>query len=93
MRIAVRPYLVTPSPTVVDIKPENILINQTEEVKIADLGLTKNIAQKRGNRPDTDYIATIWYRAPELLLSPIRYEFGVDVWSSPSLSAPLQMFR
>jgi len=28
----------------------------------------------------TDYVATRWYRAPELLLSYSNYDKGVDMW-------------
>jgi len=28
----------------------------------------------------TDYVATRWYRAPELLLSQSSYGKGVDIW-------------
>lgn len=29
----------------------------------------------------TDYVATRWYRAPEILLSSSRYTYGVDMWA------------
>jgi len=29
----------------------------------------------------TDYIATRWYRAPEVILSWKRYSTAIDVWS------------
>ena len=29
----------------------------------------------------TDYVATRWYRAPEILLGSTRYAKGVDMWS------------
>lgn len=29
----------------------------------------------------TDYVATRWYRAPEILLGANRYDFGVDIWA------------
>jgi serine/threonine protein kinase len=29
----------------------------------------------------TDYVATRWYRAPEILLGSMKYTKGVDVWS------------
>lgn len=29
----------------------------------------------------TDYVATRWYRAPEILMGSSRYTFGVDMWS------------
>jgi len=30
----------------------------------------------------SDYVATRWYRAPEILLGCKKYSFGVDMWSS-----------
>ena len=30
----------------------------------------------------TDYVATRWYRAPEILLGCAKYTYGVDMWSS-----------
>lgn len=30
----------------------------------------------------TDYVATRWYRAPEILLGSAKYTYGVDMWSS-----------
>ena len=29
----------------------------------------------------TDYVATRWYRAPEILMGSSRYTFGVDMWA------------
>ena len=29
----------------------------------------------------TDYVATRWYRAPELLLNTTKYDGSVDMWS------------
>jgi len=29
----------------------------------------------------TDYVATRWYRAPELLLNCTKYDGAVDIWS------------
>lgn len=29
----------------------------------------------------TDYVATRWYRAPELLVGDTQYGPGVDVWA------------
>ena len=29
----------------------------------------------------TDYVATRWYRAPEILLGSTKYGKGVDMWS------------
>lgn len=37
----------------------------------------------------TDYVATRWYRAPELLLSWKEYNEAVDVWSVGCIFAEL----
>ena len=58
-----------------DLKPSNILVNMNCDLKICDFGLA------RATIPDlntltgvmTDYVATRWYRAPELLLAWKEY--------------------
>ena len=63
-----------------DIKPENILISKNNEVKICDFGFSRE--QNKNEKEDyTDYIATRWYRAPELILSESKYGNEVDFWS------------
>ena len=37
----------------------------------------------------TDYIATRWYRAPEVILSWKRYTAAIDVWSVGCILAEL----
>ena len=37
----------------------------------------------------TDYVATRWYRAPEILLGSTNYTFGVDMWSCGCILAEL----
>lgn len=50
-----------------DVKPENLLISEDNELKICDFGFAK-IHNKNSKEPLTDYVATRWYRAPELLV-------------------------
>ena len=70
-----------------DLKPSNILLNSDCHVKLCDFGLARSISPESGdttNQPDsvmTDYVATRWYRAPELLLGSTTYTKGVDVWA------------
>lgn len=61
-----------------------MLLNSECQVKMADFGLARSVAQlqtEEGNPVLTDYVATRWYRAPEILLSSTRYTFGVDMWA------------
>ena len=37
----------------------------------------------------TDYVATRWYRAPEILLGSSHYTYGVDMWSAGCILAEL----
>ena len=37
----------------------------------------------------TDYVATRWYRAPELLVGDVHYSFPVDVWAIGCVFAEL----
>ena len=69
-----------------DVKPSNMLLNSECQVKMADFGLARSVAQlhtEDGTSPIlTDYVATRWDRAPEILLGSTKYTFGVDMWSS-----------
>lgn len=65
-----------------DIKPSNILLNADCHIKVCDFGLCRSIAEVAGPAPVlTDYVATRWYRAPEILLGSTLYTRGVDMWS------------
>eukprot|EP00127_Corallochytrium_limacisporum_P001439 Clim_evm1s56 gene=Clim_evmTU1s56 len=67
-----------------DMKPSNILLNGDCLVKAADFGLARSLRDTNitnGNPALTDYVATRWYRAPEILLGSTRYTKGVDIWS------------
>jgi len=62
-----------------DIKPENLLITKNNETKLCDFGFARLIST--GAEKLTDYVATRWYRAPELLISQGEYGPEVDYWA------------
>ncbi|XP_054028672.1 cyclin-dependent kinase-like 2 isoform X1 [Dryobates pubescens] len=62
-----------------DIKPENILVSQAGVVKLCDFGFARTLAAS--GEAYTDYVATRWYRAPELLVGDSKYGKAVDVWA------------
>ncbi|KAJ7991508.1 hypothetical protein DPEC_G00284600 [Dallia pectoralis] len=67
-----------------DQKPSNILLDTDCYVKLCDFGLARSLYQIQedpGNPALTEYVATRWYRAPEILLGSSRYTKGVDMWS------------
>lgn len=66
-----------------DLKPRNLLISKDCVVKVCDFGLARvmNDVTKKKTDIMTDYVATRWYRAPELLLGNENYDEKIDVWS------------
>lgn len=72
-------------------KPRNLLVNRNCDLSICDFGLARAIGEDT-NTPSqimTDYVATRWYRAPELLLGQTKYGPSVDVWSVGCILAEL----
>ncbi|XP_005987945.1 cyclin-dependent kinase-like 1 [Latimeria chalumnae] len=70
-----------------DVKPENILITKHGIIKLCDFGFATTFIG-----PDayyTDYVATRWYRAPELLVGDTQYGPPVDVWAIGCVFAEL----
>ena len=68
-----------------DLKPSNLLLNEECLLKVADFGLARSLAALRKGEESasvlTDYVATRWYRAPEILLGSTCYTLAVDMWA------------
>ncbi len=67
-----------------DIKLENILISKEGRVKLCDMGF----ARKYDSQNLTDYVATRWYRPPELLMG-LPYHSAIDIWAIGCIMAEI----
>ncbi|CAL1699833.1 unnamed protein product [Somion occarium] len=69
-----------------DLKPSNLLLNANCDLKLCDFGLARsaqpppNVAND-SNTFMTEYVATRWYRAPEVMLTFKEYTRAIDIWS------------
>lgn len=73
-----------------DLKPGNLLVNADCEVKICDFGLARGFDEySQEVNALTEYVATRWYRAPEIMLSFKNYTKAIDVWSVGCIFAEL----
>ncbi|XP_048499398.1 cyclin-dependent kinase G-2 isoform X1 [Beta vulgaris subsp. vulgaris] len=70
-----------------DLKTSNLLLNNTGELKICDLGMARHYGSPL--KPYTALVVTLWYRAPELLLGAKEYSTALDMWSVGCIMAEL----
>ncbi|KAF6120217.1 mitogen-activated protein kinase 11 [Phyllostomus discolor] len=74
-----------PDPTLQDLKPSNVAVNEDCELRILDFGLARQAEEEM-----TGYVATRWYRAPEIMLNWMHYnQTAVDIWSVGCIMAEL----
>ncbi|KXN71419.1 Pkinase-domain-containing protein [Conidiobolus coronatus NRRL 28638] len=73
-----------------DLKPGNLLVNSDCELKICDFGLARGFSMgPETGGVMTEYVATRWYRAPEIMLSYQCYSQAIDMWSVGCIFAEL----
>lgn len=67
-----------------DLKPSNILVNISSicQLKICDFGLARVLdTTESDSKFLTEEVVTLWYRAPEIMIKPTKYDQAVDLWS------------
>ncbi|KAF2857261.1 serine/threonine protein kinase, CMGC family, CDC2/CDK subfamily [Piedraia hortae CBS 480.64] len=70
-----------------DIKPNNLLIASSGQIKLADFGLARKMADPFQQM--TYNTITLWYRPPELFFQAQHYSGNVDIWSCGCVFAEL----
>lgn len=82
-----------------DLKPSNLLLMgpagspEHGTLKIADFGLARVVRAPLTPLWHNGVVATIWYRAPELLLGAWHHGPGVDVWAAGCVAGELLSLR
>jgi negative regulator of PHO system len=74
-----------------DLKPQNLLISSTGQLKLADFGL----ARAFGIPVNTfsNEVVTLWYRTPDVLLGSKAYNASIDIWSAECIMAEMYTGR
>ena len=78
-----------------DIKPTNILLNETlRHLKVCDFGCAIRLERTSSTEERySSYMCSRFYRAPELLLGLQNYDYKVDVWSAGCVVAEMLTAR
>ena len=80
-----------------DLKPGNLLVNADCELKICDFGLARGFSMDPEENAGymTEYVATRWYRAPEIMLSFQSYTkaSASTLYHFPSNQSPQNLWH
>lgn len=79
-----------------DLKPSNILVNENCDLKLCDFGLARlDSVGILTNKISllTEYVATRWYRAPEIMLNASHYSTAIDMWSVGCILLELLIYK
>jgi len=63
-------------------------VNENCELRIIDFGLARSEKEEM-----TGYVATRWYRAPEIMLKWMNYTKAVDIWSVACIVVEMYQHR
>jgi len=71
-----------------DLTPNNVLISDKGELKMADFGSAKIL---EADHVSMSYICSRYYRAPELLMGSTNYTTKIDIWAAGCILAEMLM--
>ncbi|MCJ1271156.1 negative regulator of the PHO system [Lobaria immixta] len=74
-----------------DLKPQNLLINNKGQLKLADFGLARAVGIPVNTF--SNEVVTLWYRAPDVLLGSRTYNTSIDIWSAGCIMAEMYTGR
>ncbi|RAL17446.1 protein kinase [Aspergillus homomorphus CBS 101889] len=74
-----------------DLKPQNLLISSSGQLKLADFGLARAIGIPVNTF--SNEVVTLWYRAPDVLLGSRAYNTNIDIWSIGCIMAEMYLGR
>eukprot|EP00382_Lankesteria_abbotti_P003264 CAMPEP_0113847020 /NCGR_PEP_ID=MMETSP0372-20130328/1633_1 /TAXON_ID=340204 /ORGANISM="Lankesteria abbotti" /LENGTH=303 /DNA_ID=CAMNT_0000816233 /DNA_START=119 /DNA_END=1030 /DNA_ORIENTATION=+ /assembly_acc=CAM_ASM_000359 len=74
-----------------DLKPQNLLINKSGDLKLGDFGLARAFGIPV--KSHTHEVVTLWYRSPDMLLGSVDQITSIDMWSVGCIFAEMASGR